>query len=227
LLAALALGAGGAFLFWRRNSREAYAGGPEIDSFVAPEPKQRAPTPAASPELPPSKPVGIVSTRLRPWIEIEFQPVRCIVEQDRVAFEFELSLYNSGNAPAREVLIEAGTFNASPAQDKEIDGFFQQPVAKGERIAALPPLQRVNLRPTVVVDRSQVRVLEAGGRKVFVPLIAFTALYRWGQNAGQTSSAYLLGRDTKGQKMAPFRIDLGPRIFRGLKAAPLPLAVRT
>jgi hypothetical protein len=36
-----------------------------------------------------------------------------------------------------------------------------------------------------------------------------------------------MGRDTKGEKMAPFRLDLGPRIFRGLKATPLPMSVRT
>ena len=46
LLAAVALGAGGAFLFYRRrHGREALAGGPQIDAFVAPE--SVAPAPGA------------------------------------------------------------------------------------------------------------------------------------------------------------------------------------
>jgi hypothetical protein len=62
---------------------------------------------------------------------------------------------------------------------------------------------------------------------VFVPLIAFNALYRWGSGEGQTSASYLLGRDTKGEKMGPFRIDLGPRIFRSVAGRLLPTGIRS
>ena len=234
LLAAMALGGGAAFLFWRRtHHRPAFAGGPRIDAFVAPRPQPRAPAPrapapappAAKP-APPTAPVGIVSTRLRPWIDLTFEPIRCIVEDERITFEFELAMLNSGSAPARDVLIEASTFNAGPTQDQEIQAFFDSPVGEGERIAAIPPLKSVNLRPQLSVARSELRVLEAGGRHVFVPLIAFNAVYRWGGGEGQTSAAYLLGRDTKGEKMAPFRLDLGARIFRGVGKRALPLGIR-
>ena len=230
LLAAVALGAGGAFLLWRRNSREALAGGPRIDSFVAPETPAPVRTPQPAPKgAPPAsspKPVGVVSARLRPWIDISVEPLRCIVEETQVRFEFLVSLYNSGSAPARDLLVGASMFNASPAQDREIGAFFGRPAGPGERIEALAPLKRVDLRPQLVVPREQLRVLEAGGRKVFVPLIAFNALYRWSGGPAQTSAAFLLGRDTKGEKLAPFRLDLGPRIFRGLAARALPLSVR-
>jgi hypothetical protein len=234
LLAAMALGAGGAFLLWRRNHREAIAGGPRIDAFVAPQPQPRGPTartPASAPvpapkPAPEPPPPGIVSTRLRPWIDLAFEPLRCIVDDERVTFEFELAMRNSGSAPARDVLIEASTFNAGPSQDQEIQAFFDSPVGEGERIAAIPPLKSFNLRTQLSVARDQVRVLEAGGRHVFVPLIAFNAMYRWGTGDGQTSAAYLIGRDTKGEKMAPFRLDLGARVFRGVAQRPLPVGVR-
>lgn len=220
----MALGAGGAFLFWRRSQhREAFAGGPQVDAFVAPQPQPRAPAPA--PTTVPSPP-GIVSTRLRPWIDLTFEPVRCIVEDERVIFEFELAMANSGSAPARDVLIEASMINAGPAQDKEIRAFFESPVGEGERITAIPPLKSVNLRPQFAVARNEIRVLEAGGRHVFVPLIALNAIYRWGAGEGQTSAAFLLGRDTKGEKMAPFRLDLGARVFRGVGRRELPIGIR-
>jgi hypothetical protein len=243
LLAAIALGAGGAFLFWRNRPRDAFAGGPQIDAFVAPEPTRApAPRPRAPESVPTPVPPraaapvpqganppvasGVVSTRLRPWLEVAMVPMRCIVEETQVVFEFELDLFNSGNAPARAVLVEASVFNAGPAQDQEIGAFFTRPGGEGERIDSIPPLQRMTLRTQVVAPIGNVQVLDVAGRQVFVPLIAFNALYRWSAADGQTSVSYLLGRDTKGEKMAPFRLDLGPRVFRGVGARQLPAAVR-
>ena len=233
LLAALALGAGGAFLFWRNRGREAFAGGPHVDAFIAPAPApqprpvpppQPAPAPARAP--PPAAPAGIVSTRLRPWIEIGFQPIRCILEDQHVIVEFDLELFNSGSAPARSVLVEGSLFNAGASQDAELAAFFGNPVAEGERIDTIPPLKRASLRTRVLLQRDRMQAYEAGGRQVFIPLIAFNALYSWGGGAGQTSVSYLLGRDTKGEKLGPFRLDLGPRIFRGIAGRLLPTGVR-
>jgi hypothetical protein len=240
LLAALALGAGGAFLFWRHRgqAREAFAGGPQVDAFVAPEAApvptaapRPAPAPPAPAPVPAPKPVtpataGVVSSRLRPWIEIGFQPLRCIVEEQRVVVEFELDLFNSGSAPARQVLVEATLFNAGPTQDQQVGTFFASPAGEGERIAVIPPLKRMAIKTQLVMPREAVQAYEVAGRQVFVPVIAFNGLYRWSGGNGQTSVSYLLGRDTKGEKMSPFRLDLGPRIFRGLAGRLLPTGVR-
>jgi hypothetical protein len=241
LLALLALAIGGGFLFWRNRGRPAFASarGPQIDAFTAPAPAPpsppvRAPQPASAPRpapapqpQPPSgAPSGLVSTRLRPWIDIGFHPLRCVLENEQVTVEFEMELFNSGSAPARAVLVEASLFNAGPTQDQEIGGFFTNPVGEGERIVAIQPLKRIAINTKVVVPRTQVRAYELGGREAFVPLLAFNALYSWGGGDAQTSAAYLLGRGTEGEKMAPFRLDLGPRIFRGLGARLLPVGVR-
>lgn len=151
-------------------------------------------------------------------MEVEFAPSRCVVEDDRVVLEFDVHLLNSGGAPARDVLIEASLFNAGPTQDVDIGNFFANPVARGDRIPVIPPLKRVSINTAVVAPRGQVRVYEMAGRQVFVPLIAFNALYRWSGGEGQTSVSYLVGRDTQGEKMAPFRLDLGARTFAGLGA---------
>ena len=171
-------------------------------------------------------PTGLVSTRLRPWLDITLTPLRCVVEDTRVLFEFDVELFNSGSAVARDLLVEGMMFNAGTEQDREIGGFFETPVGEGDRIPQLPPMKRVNLRPQLVVGLERLRVLDAGGRRVFVPLIAFNTLYRWSKGEGQTSAAYLLGREGQGEKLAPFRLDLGPRIFRKLGTRALPLSVR-
>ena len=237
LLAALAVAGGLAFYFARGRLQPAHAGGADMREFETPVPApapRRAvaprhdPVPAPSPPAPASDDPfkGLVSTRLRPWIELGFQPSRCSVEDDKVTIDFEIEMVNSGNAPARAVLIEARLVNAGPEQDSEIGQFFSNPVGKGERIDTIAPLKNVRIKSRIVTPRENVQVYDVGGRKVFVPLIAFNILYDWSRGKGQTSASYLVGRDTKTEKMAPFRIDLGPRLFRSLGQAPLPIAVR-
>jgi hypothetical protein len=222
LLALLVVAAGAGYYAWRQRSRPRYAtAGGVSDALVQPEP---APAPQPLQRTPPPRPAapspssGFVSTRLRPWLEIEFAPGRCVIENDKATIQFDVSVFNSGSAPARDVLVEASMFNAGPAQDEEIGAFFAHPVAKGDRIPAIPPLKRVALKSAVTLTGDQLRQFEIAGKRIFVPLVGFNALYRWSGGEGQTSASYLVGRDTNGEKMAPLRLDLGPRVFRGLGA---------
>jgi hypothetical protein len=216
--------------------------------FVAPEP---APPPAREPQLPPiprapappvatpkpqpmpPKPAapassGIVSSRLRPSIEIGVQPLRCLVEDDQVTIEFELELFNSGAAPARAVLAEASLFNAGVTQDEQLARFFANPVGAGSGIEAIAPLKRVNLTSKVVAPREAIQEYELGGRRAFVPVIAFNALYDWSGGKAQTSSAYLVGRETRGDKLGPLHLDDNAhRDVRSLAARELPTQLRT
>jgi hypothetical protein len=228
LLLAAALGAGAAFLLWRRRSREALAGGAQFDLYREPEPQpQVRPVPLPPPAPKPApRPAGIVSTRLRPWIEIAFAPLGCVVDDEKISVEFEVQIVNSGSVPARDVLVEASIFNASATQEQDLGTFFSRPAGQGERIDALPPLQSVTMRTTLVAPRANIQLFELAGRQVFVPLVAFNALYRWGGGRGQTSASYLLGRETKSDKLGPLRADLGPRTFTGLGVKQLPTGLR-
>lgn len=227
LIAGLAFAAAAAWYFLRQRPRESFAGAGTLHAFdsAAPAPQPvRAPPPAA-----PARPVssGIVSARLRPWLEIEFDPQRAIVDEQKAAVAFELSVFNSGSVPARDVLLEASLFNAGPLQDQQIRLFFENPVAKGDRIPVIPPLQRIRVNTAVFLTREKVMPIEVEGRQLFVPMIAFNALYRWGGGEGQASTSYLVGKVTKeGEKLAPFRLDLGPRVFRNLAARENELRLR-
>ena len=196
----------------------AYAGGPQIDAFVTPEPAPHAaalrPTRRrhSSPRPPPGRPTGVVSTSLRPWIEI-IQPLGCIVDDDQITVEFNSSCSTSGSAPARAMLVEASMFNAGPSQEQDIAAFFANPAGAGRSNRGVPPLQRMTSAARSIAPRANVQRVRIGGRQVFVPLLAFNALYGWSGGEGQTSVSYLLGRETKGDKLAPLRLDLGPRAF--------------
>ena len=246
LLAAVILAAGIGFLLWRRRPREAAAGAANFELFEAAEPAAGAPRPAPAsaiapkplppPPLPPvptpPKPAapasgGIIASRLRPALQIGVHPLRCVIGDDQVAIEFELELFNAGAAPARAVLAEASLLNAGSTQDQELGAFFSNPVGDGPRIDAIPPMKRVTLTSQVLAPREAIQEYELAGRKAFVPVIAFNALYEWSGGNGQTSEAYLVGRKTSGDKLGPLRLDAGSREFRSLSARPLPTMVRT
>jgi hypothetical protein len=233
LAAALALAGGVAFLLWRRRPRAALAAGPLFDLLVpaapAPEPQPQPAPPGPVPARPKAAPAasGIVASRLRPSLEIGFQPLRCLLEDEQVTIEFELELFNAGAAPARAVLAEASLFNAGATQEQELAAFFANPHGAGERLEIIQPMKRVGFKSQVVAPRAAVQEYQLGGRKAFVPVIAFNALYEWSGGKAQTSAAYLVGRDTQSDKLGPLRVDQGARDYRGLGARPLPSALRT
>ena len=191
----------------------------------APAPRAAVPQPAPAPK-PAAAPVGIVSTRLRPWLEIEFQPEAAIVDDEKGAIQFEVTIFNSGSAPARDVFVEGALFNASPDQDQVLGQFFAQPGGQGGDRISIPPLQRMSFRSVVNLPREQLRLFEVEGRTLFVPLVGFNAIYRWSGGQGQTSTSFIVGRNSNGEKMAPFRVDQGPKTFRGLAAREHALRVR-
>ncbi len=239
IIAAIVLASGAFFVLWRRRTRAAYAGG--ADLFVSPEPlpqprpappraapsPQPEPLPKPTPPAKPAGPVGIVASRLRPSIEIGVQPLRCVANDEQVSVEFEIELYNSGTAPARAVLAEASLFNPGATQEQDLANFFANPIGAGNRLDAIPPLKRITMKSQVVAPRAAVQEYELAGRKAFVPVIAFNALYEWSGGKGQTSAAYLVGRDTGNAKLGPLHLEEGSREFRGLGAHPLPSSLRT
>ena len=141
--------------------------------------------------------------------------------------EFVLELFNSGTAPARAVLAEASLFNAGATQDEELAAFFANPVGAGDRLDAIPPMKRMTFTNQVVAPRTAVQEYELGGRQVFVPVLAFNALYQWSGGDAQTSAAYLVGRETKGDKLGPLSFERGPRQIGKLASRLLPVAIQT
>ena len=247
LAALIALIGGGAFIAVSRRSRRQRYGDPGRLAFAGatpdslPEPRatppvrprpdpvppraqpQPAPRPDAVPTPAPRRPDDgmIVSTRLRPELNVEFHPERVVLTDQEVILQFEIVLANVGSAPARDVLVEGRLFTAHVGQDREIAEFFQNPTVEGDRMNAIAPLGRISLKSIARLPLDAVHRFEAGGRKLFVPMIGFNILYRTGSGDGQASASFLIGRgNEEDEKLSPFRIDQGPRNFRGLTSRP-------
>ena len=84
----------------------------------------------------------------------------------------------------------------------------------------------MEFRHRVKLPRDQLRLFDVEGRALFVPIVGFNAHYRWSGGDGQSSVSYIVGRNTDGQKMAPFQVGDEPKAFRGLGAREHTLTVR-
>ncbi|CAA9526483.1 MAG: hypothetical protein AVDCRST_MAG23-602 [uncultured Sphingosinicella sp.] len=198
---------------------------PQLNSQPAPRPAPVAqPAPAAEPAGV-SGGIGIV---MRPWLELEFKPDRATATPDGAGVQYEVVIRNVGNAPARNIRLAAQMFNAGPQLDQEIAAFFARVVEdRGAAPLTILPRTEMKLQSTVTMPRDQMREIKVQGRSLFIPTVAFNLLYNWGRDkAGQTCSSHIVGREpeTPSEKMAPFRLDLGPRIYRSVGQRPSALA---
>ncbi|HEX8063610.1 MAG TPA: hypothetical protein VF535_10375, partial [Allosphingosinicella sp.] len=218
--AALLLAAASLFLFRRRrrasaereeargSAREelaaALAAGPV--AAVAAEPA----APAAEPEAPAAP---------RPWLELDIAPERAAATENEVYVRYALTLTNRGEADARNIRIDPRLFNAGA--EGEMAAFFQGPIHEesGSPQVVLRPGGSIKLNGQVAMPNAELREIELAGRRIFVPMVAINVAYDWGGGgSGRTSRSWLVGREAEAPtgKMGPFRLDLGPRIYRSV-----------
>ena len=114
-----------------------------------------------------------------------------------------------GKRSARDLLVEVSLFNAGPTQQQDIAAFFNKPAGPDERIPGIAPLNRLSIRNSIVVARSNIQMVELGGNQVYVPVVAFNVHYRGTGGDAQTSASYLVGRDTGGDKLGPLQLGRG------------------
>ena len=188
-------------------------------TLMPPPPSQpRAqPTPAVPPRADPIAPGGIVSTALRPWIDIDLIPDRAFLDDQGTAIAFDVTLFNSGSAAARDVIVEARLLNAGASQDEELGAFFAAAAETGDPIPQIAPYARIPLRSAVRLSRADIREYEIDGRKLFVPLVAISVRYRWSSGEGHSAAGFLIGQGGEDrEKLAPLRLDKGDRSWKQL-----------
>lgn len=209
----------GAFLLLRRRRAEAAleqardAARSELGGalFQAPEP---APPPKPAPAPEPEAPAPP-----RPWLELDIVPERAAATDSEAIVHYALTVINQGDAEARNIRIDPRLFNAGAEGD--MAAFFQGPIHEqsGSPQVVIVPGGTLKLNGQVAMPMTEVREIEMAGRRIFVPMVAINVAYDWaGGGSGRTSRSWLVGREaeTPQAKMGPFRLDLGPRIYRSV-----------
>jgi hypothetical protein len=204
-----------AFLLTRRRRARAERGRSRDDAhgdlggvlFGAPEPEPEPPSAADAPPAP------------RPWIELDIVPERAAATEAEVYVRYALTLTNRGDSDARNIRIDPRLFNAGA--EGEMMDFFQGPIhdRSGSPHIVIAPGRTLKLNAQVAMPNAELREIELAGRRIFVPMVAINVAYDWADGgSGRTSRSWLVGREAEvpTEKMGPFRLDLGPRIYRSV-----------
>lgn len=122
-----------------------------------------------------------------------------------------VALRNVSGVPARGVTLDIRLTSAQPGQDAAVSALFAQPSGR----PAMPPFDMApgevrEIRMLATMPRDAITVLQAGGRPMFVPVIAIRAAHP----GGETISVHALGIERPGQaKLGPFWLDQPSRMF--------------
>lgn len=177
----------------------------------------RTPEPAPAPAPKPA-PEPEASTVPRPWLELDIVPERASATEAEAVVQYALTITNQGDSEARNIRIDPRLFNAGAESD--MAAFFQGPIHEqsGSPQVVIAPGGTLRLNSQVAMPMAEVREIEMAGRRIFVPMVAINVAYDWAGGTGRTSRSWLVGREaeTPQAKMGPFRLDLGPRIYRSV-----------
>lgn len=214
LVGGLVLGLAG-YMFLKRRRAAAL----RREALPEPEAIPAAAVIPTAPRVPRPDPVP------RPWLEIELTPERTTADPEESIVEFEMTIRNNGGSVAKNVRLQAKLICSTPDQDKEIGAFHRKKPGEHRtlEIPDIPAGQELRLKGRVDVKREDIKALRMDQRLIWVPLVAVNAFYEWGgARTGQTSKSFLVGREQREakDKMAPFRLDLGPRVYRTVGQRP-------
>lgn len=191
-----------------------------------------APPARASPNFldPTPAPAPISVPVERAWIEPTVVPRRAGVNMVTATVDVDVTLHNAGTVAATRVRVDIRLLSASTGQDAELGMLFATPIDR-PAVAAfdLAPGDSRTIRKVVTLPRAAIVVLTAGGRPMFVPVLALNVTYGLPDGAtGQSAAAYAIGIERAGAaKLAPFWLDGPSRMHEALGIRPHALSLRS
>lgn len=161
----------------------------------------------------------------RPWLDIALVPEKARVDLEQSVIEFELTVRNNGGSVARDVKLQARFFCSTDKQDQELAAYFKAKPGDYKTLSMpdIPAGREIVMKGSVDITRDRISVLKIEDKLLFVPVIGVNAFYAWGTSrSGQTSKSFVIGRrpDNDNEKMGPFRLDLGARVYRTIGQRP-------
>lgn len=219
---ALVLALIAAVLWFRRRSRNA-----DIETATttpADTTPAKAPPPLRPVQPTADEPVASEPNRPHPAISIALTPTLARYTMIGVTIGYSITLTNDGAVPAEEITLSRLISNARSGQEQELARFFaQRPEEPVHMVALLAPGESVTLTGEIRLAQEVIMPIQVGERELLIPVVSFSAHYRWdageqGDAQGYSGAAFIVGQenDPPAERMAPFRLDQGPKQFRSV-----------
>lgn len=124
----------------------------------------------------------------RPWLELMMRPMRAGTNRDDAIVEFELTVSNAGDRPARDVRISTWMFAAGSDQESEMERLLIDPPADAK-------LSEVTLAPGDGTRiEAAIALPTARGEGSVLPVLVADARYKLpGGGEGRTSASFEIG----------------------------------
>ncbi|MDF0546220.1 LPXTG cell wall anchor domain-containing protein [Sphingobium sp. H39-3-25] len=136
---------------------------------------------------------------------------------------YRLTLRNRSALAIEDARIAMAMTNADAAQPAHLAAFFAAPVgAPVHRLAQLAPGETQDITGELRIGHHELKPLEVAGHALLIPVIAVAVEHA----AGRDGAAFVIGQEGASQqdRMAPFRLDQGPRHYRGIGSRPVVLS---
>jgi len=183
-------------------------------------PPERAPAPV---ETAP-KPTGVAQPdRPKAAIAIAFHPLGARNTLIGASVGYRIILRNEGEIAAENVAISSMISNADARQEQGLAGFFAEPVyAPTHAVERIEPGSSVEFSGELRLASEAIVPIQLKDRALLIPLVAFSAHYGWEGGNGYSAAAFIVGEesDPPRERMAPFRVDQGPRQYRSVGSRP-------
>jgi hypothetical protein len=214
----LAIAAGlGAFLMLRR--RGAPAEEPAIEEPAEPV-AATAPAEGFAVPAPPMPVPAVPAPAATARLSLEFEALEARTSIVAATIGYRLTIRNEGAIDAQDVVVAAVMANAEAQQEQTLARFFAAPTdAPTHQIGRVGAGDWVEMKGELRLDHNAIAPIRVQDKMLFIPVLAFTAHYGWdGGHRGYSAAAFIVGQesDPPQERMAPFRLDLGPRQFKSI-----------
>lgn len=184
---------------------------PETATLSGDIPPSSVDAPEAAEPVQPARPSAALA--------IEFHPLGARHTLIGAAVGYRIILHNEGEVAAENVAIATMIANADARQEQELAGFFARPVhAPSHSADRIEPGFSVEFTGELRLASDAIVPIKVRDRALLIPLVAFSAHYGWDGGNGYSAAAFIVGEesDPPRERMAPFRIDQGPRQYRSV-----------
>lgn len=157
------------------------------------------------------------STRAR--LTIALRPTRAGINLISATVACEVTLTNTGDAPADDIRAEVRLLSAYDGQEADLAAFYAEAGRPAVPAFSLQPGQERHFRAVAALPHDAIRPVMAAGRPMFVPLVALSVRFRDGAATRGVAQAFAVGVErVDSAKLAPFWLDAPARQYEGVAA---------
>lgn len=169
------------------------------------------------PEPIPAAPIVVTATRAADTPAVSLEARRMSATLVNATLTYRLTITNTGSEPLENMEIGGDMIAAHATRSTEEQLASGTTVLPGlHYVASLAPGESVTLGGDIRLPLAAIRPIRHGQASLFVPLARFSASWTCGDGARKSrASTFLVGQLPAGvsDRLQPFRLDLGPRMY--------------